>query len=109
MDNFATGSQDGTGASIDIDLGWTPDHVIVLNTEASDFAELRWASSMTNAHAVKRVTSTFTKITSLGITPLGNETGATKRGFRIGADADVNVSGETLQWFAFRNAEPRRA
>ena len=108
MDCYATGYQDGTGASIDVDLGWTPDHVAVLNTEAADFAELRWGSSMGNGHAVKRVASTFTKITTLGITPLGNATGDAKRGFRIGADADVNVAGETLQYFAFRAAEPRR-
>lgn len=109
MDQFATGYQDGTGANIDVTLGWLPARVEVLNTEAADFASLLWASSMGNGHAIKRVTSTSSKITTLGITPLGGTAGDTKQGFRIGTDADVNVAGETLQWFAYRNAEPARS
>lgn len=102
LSNIITGSRDGTGADIDIELGFIPSQVVVLNTEAADFAELRWLNSMPNASAIKRVTSVFTKILALGITPLGAAAGDTIQGFRIGADADVNVLGETLQWFAFR-------
>lgn len=97
-----SGTQDGTGASIDIELGWIPDWVIVQNHEAADFARLEWYEGMTDAYAIKTVTSTKSKITSLGITPLGAAAGATMRGFRIGADTDVNVSGEALTWIAGR-------
>lgn len=108
MDNFATGYRDGTGADIDINVGWTPERVEVLNTEAADFASLLWCSSMAAASAIKRVTSTSSKITTLGVTALGSAAGDTVKGFRIGADTDVNVAGETLQWFAYRCAEPAR-
>lgn len=103
LSNIVFGTQDGTGASIDITLGFIPSKVEVFNTEASDFASLTWFSTLPDAYALKRVTSTWSKITSLGITPLGAEAGATKLGFRIGADTDVNVSGETIHWAAYRN------
>jgi hypothetical protein len=113
MDNFATGYQDGTGASIDITLGWTPDRVEVHNTEAADNARLLWMTSMADASAYKETTvtgaPTRAKITTLGITPLGAAAADTARGFRIGADTDVNVAGETIQWFAFRAVEPKRS
>ncbi|HEX7930127.1 MAG TPA: hypothetical protein VF470_04380 [Sphingomicrobium sp.] len=102
-DQFKTGTQDGTGASIDIQLGWVPDYVIVQNHEAADFARLQWFKGMTAGHAIKTVTSTNSLITSLGITQLSAPTSG-GQGFRIGADTDVNVSGEALTWCAFRNA-----
>lgn len=100
MHQIKFGSQDGTGASIDIELGWLPTHVRVINTESATIEELEWFSTMSNGHAIKTVTGTVarTKITSLGITPLSS----TFLGFRIGADTDVNVSGETLVWVAER-------
>jgi hypothetical protein len=41
--------------------------------------------------------------------PLGSAPRDTIKGFRIGADTDVNVSGEAITWQAFRNAEPKRS
>lgn len=99
LSNIVNGSQDGTGANIDIELGFIPSKVEVFNTEAADFASLTWFSSMPDGSALKRVTSTWTRPTTLGITPL-NET---FQGFRIGADTDVNVAGETIHWVAYRN------
>lgn len=98
------GTQDGTGASIDINLGFIPDEVIVINTESATVEELRWYKGMANASAIKTVTGTVarTKITTLGITPLGGAATDTVKGFRIGADTDVNVSGETIVWRATR-------
>lgn len=101
-DEFRCGTQDGTGASIDIELGFVPDVVIVQNFEAADFARLEWYKGMTAGHAIKTVTSTKSLITSLGITQLSTPTSGAK-GFRIGADTDVNVSGEALSWAAWRN------
>ena len=99
------GSQNGTGASIDINLGFIPSEVKVVNIASATVEELQWYSGMANASAIKTVTGVVarTKITSLGITPLGAAAGDTVRGFRIGADTDVNVSGEALIWRASRN------
>lgn len=104
LSNIVTGSQDGTGAAIDIELGFIPSKVEVVNTESATMEELVWYSAMANASAIKTVTGTVarTKITSNGITPLGGASGDAVLGFRIGADADVNVAGETLQWIAYR-------
>jgi hypothetical protein len=101
MFNTVYGSQDGTGASIDIELGFVPSHVKVVNIESATVEELEWYTGMADASAIKTVTGTVarTKITTLGITPLSS----TFLGFRIGADTDVNVAGETLIWEATRS------
>lgn len=112
MDNFASGTQDGTGASIDINLGWIPDIVFVQNWEATDYGRLEFYKGMTDGHAIKLLTATdrdLSKITSLGITLLGSAATDTVTGFRIGADTDVNVSGESITWIAYRNSEPKRS
>lgn len=105
LSNIVYGSQNGTGASIDINLGFIPDEVVVVNYGSTTIEELRWYKGMANASAIKTVTGTVarTKITSLGITPLGGDATDTIRGFRIGADTDVNVNGEALIWRATRN------
>jgi hypothetical protein len=107
-DQFATAVVAGTGANIDVNLGWIPDEVIVTNITASDFAEIRWLSGMANAAGIKRLTSTFTKLSTLGITPLGAAVTDTVKGFRIGVDTDLNVSAENIQYVARRALEPKR-
>jgi len=111
-----TGYVVGTGASIDITLGFIPNHVTLLNTEG--LARLDWTSDMPAAAGVKQITAgTMTYITTLGISPLGSTSGLTvsadntltdnntitmtnPKGFRIGADTDMNVSGEDIYWVA---------
>jgi hypothetical protein len=104
LQNFATGTLDGTGAAINISIGWIPDLVVVQNWEATDFARLEWYTGMAAASAIKTVTSTKTAITTLGISTYAGTTTA-KKGFTIGADTDVNVSGESITWCAWRNAQ----
>ena len=101
MHNIKFGSQAGTGANIDIELGWRPTHVRVVNIGSATIEEVEWFAGMADASAIKTVTGTVarTRITSNGITPLNS----TFLGFRIGADSDVNVSGETLVWIAERS------
>ncbi len=100
MFNTKFGTMDGTGAAIDIELGWVPTHVRVINIESATIEELEWFAGMANASAIKTVTGTVsrTKVTSNGITPLSTPF----LGFRIGADTDVNVNGETIVWYAER-------
>ncbi len=101
LSNVVFGSQDGTGANIDIKLGFVPTHVKVVNVESATIEQLDWYQGMADASAIKTVTGTVarTKITTLGITMLNS----TFLGFRIGTDADVNVAGETIVWEAVRN------
>ncbi len=87
------GSVIGTGANLDVrTAGFRPSKVELINKDSHD--KLTWTDVMADASGHKQVaagTSSF--ITSLGITPLSD-------GFRIGADTDLNVAGETILWTA---------
>jgi hypothetical protein len=109
MDNIASGTQLGTGAPINIPLGWTPARVRVLNITSTAKAELEHIAGMAAASAIKTVSpAARTVITTLGITLKGAAAADTFQGFILGADADVNVNGQTLVWFAERGADPTR-
>ena len=88
------GAVTGTGASLNVtSVGFRPRRVTLFNS--GGLATSEWTDSMADASALKRVTAgTLTFPLTLGITPLAN-------GFTIGADTDINVSGELIHWVAF--------
>lgn len=102
MNEVAVFALPGTGAAIDIKCGFVPAYVRVVNIESATVEELEWFRGMADASAIKTVTGAVarTKITTNGITPLDDP--ASELGFRIGADADVNVAGEGIIAFAYR-------
>jgi len=85
----------GTGSTINVDtVGFRPKLVRVTNVNASGLVRLEWFRGMADAHGVKTaIDGTISVLTSLGITPRAN-------GFSIGADTDVNVSGELCYYEA---------
>lgn len=87
------GSVVGTGADLDVrSVGFRPSKVELINKDDHD--KLTWTDTMPDASGHKQVaagTSSF--ISTLGVTPLSD-------GFRIGADTDINVDGETIMWTA---------
>lgn len=88
------GAVTGTGASLDVrTVGFRPRRVTLINLTGLVTAE--WTDSMTEGRGIKRVTAgDMTQIAAAaGITPLSD-------GFRLGTDADVNVSGEVIHWIA---------
>jgi hypothetical protein len=113
---FKHGVVTGTAANIDITLGSVPAWVKLFNIDG--LVELDWTADMPDAYGMKKITDgTISYISSLGITPLGDDEGLTVsasdtttdgdtttltqiRGFRIGADTDVNVSGERIKYIA---------
>ena len=100
LSNTVFGAKVGTGANIDIELGFIPSYVCVENITSAGLEKLEWWAGMANASAIKTVAAgTRTKPTTLGITPLSS----TFLGFRIGADTDVNVAAENIVWKAERN------
>lgn len=109
MNEVFHATQDGTGASIDIYCGFSPASVRVINIESATIEELEWFAGMAAASAIKTVTGTVarTKITSLGITALSDD--SLGLGFRIGADTDVNVSGEQLVIIATRGGDSNQS
>lgn len=95
--NIKIGTVLGTGAAINVSLGFAPSSVEIINDTAGD--SLQWMSSMGAGHAYKRIaTGVGSKITSGGISAYaGDESNG--KGFTIGVDG-VNASGVALRYIA---------
>ena len=92
-----TGSFLGTGADLTIKSLPSKVKAIWLHNAASADS-MFWSSSMDDDSAFKRVAAgTQTLVTSNGVTPYRSSDGA---GFSLGADADMNVSGELVHYTA---------
>lgn len=93
MSRLWTGSLIGTGADLNCTkLGFRPKKVKVFNVAAGGLCTLEWNDEMPDDSGFKCAphdTAQFSFVTSNGITPLCN-------GFSLGADTDVNVSGERV-------------
>lgn len=90
-----TGVVMGTGANLDVTkVGFRPRSVRVFNVGTA--CQAMWNKEMPDAAAYKVVgaTGVGSYVTTGGITPLAN-------GFRIGADADINIASDTLILEAF--------
>ena len=96
---IATGTVEGTGSAINVELGFTPVYVKVVNWD--DPTSMEWWSGMGDAAGAKITDAVaFTKATSNGITAYDGVAATTGKGFTIGADTDLNVSAETLYYIA---------
>jgi len=113
MQEFYAGSVAGTGAAINVSIGFKPDYVRAINytNTAGAVASVEWFTGMTAAHALKGLgvadngtsgDESAAFITSLGISQYDG-TDALTEGFTIGADTDLNVSGDTILYIAMRN------
>lgn len=92
--NIVVGTVEGTGAAINISVGFTVASAKFTNIDG--LCTLTWTSDMPAASGMKAVTAgTISKITSNGVSPYAGTT-ALSEGVTLGADADVNVNGETL-------------
>lgn len=104
MNQVKIGTVEGTGAAINIECGFNPDYVKVLNIDSATLEELEWFKGMADASAIKKTgTPTRTKITTLGISAYAGVSGSNSLGFTIGADLDVNVVAETIYYLAIRD------
>lgn len=88
------GSINGTGSALEVrTIGFRPTRVELSNIDG--LVTAKWNEAMPDGSMEKRVTAgTMTFPTSNGITPLSD-------GFRLGADTDMNVDGETVVWSAW--------
>lgn len=95
VNRVVVGAVIGTGSAMNVDtVGFRPKLVRVVNAGATGLARLEWFKGMADAAAVKTVTAgTISVLSSNGITPRAN-------GFTIGADANVNISGEIIYFEA---------
>lgn len=84
----------GTGAALPVrTVGYRPRRVTLINENGLAVAE--WTDTMPDGSMLKEITAgTKSFVTGgNGITPLSD-------GFSLGADADMNVSGEKIHWVA---------
>lgn len=93
---FASGSTTGTGAAINISLGWEPAYVRVFNVTDGDTVD-EWTSAMADGTSITISAAAATRATN-GITPYDGSTSAAK-GFTIGSG--ISESGKSLAWVAF--------
>lgn len=99
-----TGTITGTGAAINVELGFIPDAVKIVNM--SNAAQLEWIRGMGDGKALKSVTAgTQTIAATGGITPFDGVAAQTGKGFTVGADAALNVNGNTLVYMATRQVD----
>ncbi len=97
QNRVASGSVAGTGAAINIVVGFIPTYVEVFNIASA--SKLVWMDGMPAAAGIKTVTAgTQTYVTSAGISPYNSTVSG--NGFTIGALANVNVSTEVMYWRA---------
>lgn len=113
--NIKSGTVEGTGAAINVSLGFLPNYVKVFNYDdaGSLFSTIEWWSGMASGHGLKTKSITDSgstgnksseKITSGGISQYAGSTSAAV-GFTIGTDADINANGETLFYLAIGNSD----
>jgi len=108
-----TGTVMGTGARIDVPLGFEPDYIKLFNISDADglAPTMEWAAGMPAQRGFKtlrvvdngttgRASSTYVTTNGISLYP-GDDN--TPQGFSIGADTDINVNGETIVWVAMRS------
>lgn len=100
-----TGSYAGTGAAVNVSLGFVPDYIRVVNETDGDIA-WEWFRGMTDGHALQAANSDLTqlsKITSNGISAFAGAEAVSAVGFTAGSALSEN--GKTFRYVAMRSGE----
>lgn len=85
----------GTAADIDIDtLSFKPRRVDLMNVDSAD--QGKWQQGMADGSVLKTVAAGTTSLVTGG-----NGVTTRAQGFRLGADADLNVADEEVQFTAW--------
>lgn len=95
-----TGKVDGTGAAINVSLGFVPSKVVIENV--TNPSKHVWQKGMAAASCIQEITDgTKSIVAADGISEYaGSNTAAP--GFTIGADAVLNTAADVLYFTAFR-------
>lgn len=97
-----TGTVSGTGSAINVELGFTPKVVFLINE--TDPGMFIWTDVMADAEALKMTDAVaLTFPTSNGISVYaGSATPGSEaeKGFTIGADSDLNASSDVIHYIA---------
>lgn len=97
MQEIVTGTVEGTGAVINISLGFKPKWVRLLNVDGLVTCE--WNASMPDASGlITKTAGTLSRILVGGVTPYDGVAGGAGAGFTIGTDVDINQPAETVDY-----------
>lgn len=97
-DAIKTGTVTGTGAAINISLGWKPDYIRVLNVTDGDTVD-EWVNGMAAGTSITVAAAAATR-GSNGLSQYDGTASATP-GFTIGSG--ISESAKVLAWVAMRN------
>jgi hypothetical protein len=97
-EGVVTGVVTGTGATLNVECGFTPSRVQLINDTG---IILEWTPGLGAGYGIKIQASGTTLITTLGVSTYVGVTGTNSEGFTIGADLDINVDTEPITWTAF--------
>lgn len=98
--HIKTGTVTGTGAAINVELGFTPKVVFLFNE--TDPGIFIWTDQMANAEMVKLTDApALTFPTSNGVSAYAGVAATTGKGFTIGADSDMNAASDVIHYIAF--------
>lgn len=89
----------GTGAALNVKIGWVPDYVRVLNITDADRSDEWFRDGMANGASIPTGAQVGAAITTGGISALDSKTEG--KGITLGAT--VSESGKDLAIFAARN------
>jgi hypothetical protein len=91
----------GTGAAINVQVGFLPRYIKVYNFTSATFETCEWWEGMSAGYGLLGKNSVFSQITTGGLSQYaGGENYA--KGFTIGTNADLNAAGEVIYWLAVR-------
>ena len=98
-----TGSFTGTGAALNVELGFVPTYVRIWNeTDGGLIGE--WVEGLTDDYYYKsadNAANQFTVETANGVTPYDPTDYSSKKGFTVGTD--LSVSAKVYRYMAFRD------
>lgn len=89
--NVEIGTYTGTGAAINIELGFVPEYVKITNITAGNIQH-EWFAGMTAGHAIAHNPSTLATITSNGVSPFAGTHEGAKPGFTAGTAVSTNAA-----------------
>lgn len=108
-DQVTIGSFTGTGAAVNVELGFVPDYIRIINvTDGDNIWE--WFKGMTNGHAiftravVDNATTGNSSVASITSNGVSAYEGSSSVGKGFTAGSAISESGKTFRYVAMRNA-----
>ena len=107
---IATGSISADGSAVNVPIGWTPRYIVVTRVTDS-MIRAEWQTGMAAASCLKtsgtgstsyNTNAALMSLATVSCLSVYSGSTTTAKGFTMGADTTINVSGKTLRWTAFR-------